>query len=216
MTPTQKKFKEQIAKLEREGKIPDSYKARRSRTVLKNRTSIIITLIFIWNIFVLFTWIYPSMIRPYLNTIPSTGNRILPTSHMIVNDPNKRDTINYLERTREANQKLGIIGEMLNKHNMGIEYSTDDIINDIYDLNTIKDNLQTDKDMFTDLKVLYSELIELALDIIVNINSPNNANIEKYNSLQADARKKVIELLELHYIPYEILENGELRYYYNY
>lgn len=220
MTPTQKDFKRQIKKLERQGKIPDNYRPRRQRVTFKHKVSIISIIFLLWNSYAIYSWIAPN-IKRYINpdTAVSTNNindvnPVLGNNGTVYNDA----AIIYLDKIREINIKISYISsKYLDYYLNDTVYLFEDIHEDLNELNGLNDDLISCGFIDDDLTTVYFELINITEEILFNLSKPYEENVhlvERYNingSLVLDA---TIDFLDSHGIKYELKDNT-IVYYYN-
>lgn len=159
-----------------------------------------------------------NIIEPNINNTYFSRNNIIPTNVKLFFNPdyNKNAVYNYLPKSSIATNKLNEINKKIDNHRNGIEYSTEERIIDINELNTIKENLYTDNNILIEIYNYNIELINIIEDIIINIDNKEYYSMENYNEITSKERQLIIELLEEYYIPYEILDNNDIRYWITY
>lgn len=159
-----------------------------------------------------------NIIEPNINNTYFSRNNIIPTNVKLFFNPdyNKNAVYNYLPKSSIATNKLNEINKKIDNHRNGIEYSTEERIIDINELNTIKENLYTDNNILIEIYNYNIELINIIEDIIINIDNKEYYSMENYNEITSKERQLIIELLEEYYIPYEILDNNDIKYWITY
>lgn len=214
MNKAQKNFRKQIKELEKEGKIPDNYRARRKRPIFTRKVSIISIIFLLWNSFAIYTWVSP-FLKNQINNNRIIDNKVLISSNNIGLN-NNREIVQYLEICKNASIEIGNITNKIKDHNNEIIYTSEEIIKDLNELSKIKDDLNTDKKTFENLHINYNELISITEEIIININNQKQYMYERFNELSLNITNETIKLLEDNNIQYEILEDGKIKYYYTY
>lgn len=223
ITPTQKKFKKQMKAFEEQGKIPDSYKARRKRITFvpkRDITSMIVML------FVAYTWIAPLIHRlPNYRSQVTQNNypsirQISPTGKSGAGNYKSSTISNYLQECAKADIKTNdIIAKLTNRYGNSAEYLSQTILADLIELTEIITKMQTYDSTFENLQSIYNERLSIYEEILMNINDSNFDTrylVARSDELSSEIRSEMIMLLEDNNMRYEILEDGTLLYYYYY
>jgi hypothetical protein len=215
MTPTQRKFRKEINRLEKEGKIPDSYAPRHERSTYRRPISVITIIFLLWNIYAIYTWIAPRF-NPegyYLSETKDVANNVddfdTRLKHQRIGD--------YLTLTKSITAHFVLITNRISNHYSGDEkYSIENLHNDLTELNNYRDKLESGYFVGIKLNDLYISNIESLEKALFGLNKSSteiNNIFNEYNTSAQQIMVALIDFLESNEIRYTKNDDGSITYY---
>ncbi len=220
LTPTQRNFRKQMKDLEKEDKIPDSYRPRRKRPKLVRRISIISLIFLLWNSFAIYTWLAPIFGLNRSKVSRPNKNPLSAFSSSSKEKGRQGLLVTYLDRGKDVDLKISQIIEKINENTSGTVYEKDDISSDVGALDSLNNYIYTIEDEFKDLQYIYIEKISLTKKMLMNlfydlpIDSSEENLVKKWSDNQQSQRDEIIRLFDIYNIDYQIKDDGRLSYSY--
>lgn len=221
LTEGQKKFREEIRKMEEEGVIEDKSEQRREERKRRRKMSTASKLFIAWNAFALSTWIAPLFMTSSPKRTPSSKPKtILSKRHTTSSE--KKEAIDFIGDVSEIRLFFNEITLDINNFNSSREYDLDKLGVNIAKLEHYSAQLKNSSFRNSELAEHLIDSISIKSEILIEIYSSQygNLDVDKYNSLINKSvlignewQPKFIRFLEVNDIRYEIKNDGRVTYY---
>ena len=226
MTDGQRRYWEEIEKMEREGMIEDrSTQRKHDRKYSRKKANIsLVSLVFIgWNMFALYTWVAPVIRRQ----VPNKGNTIQNVSGSNTGGGVSRANSNEAKFLSEVSEARLIINDVNLRVSSNIEgltdYTYNEINSDIKNLGNYVTLIESYDFSNTDFVVYISALLQSKQNLLLELDRYNsgvataeelNSILRKSNELDIEYGTKLVYFLKEHKIQYEVRSDGSIVYYY--
>lgn len=224
MNSTQRKFRKEMDNAKKQGKLPESYEARRFRTITFNEhktgfsiagLSLVGILVFCWNVFAVGTWV---------NSF-SSGTSFLSSSSAIVFNNDQKVINEYLSNNKETQKYLSsslqLVSDIYSKKS---NYSLGTIKTQHDTLLSYKHTIETDKKYLKPIKEIYIKEFNI-VDNALFFAEDNYGRkiyqsdidylrklIEQDRGISLEKNNAYIELFKNAKMPYSISEDGTIKY----